>query len=134
MASLAPELAGYMTSLLQLAASSNCGTRPFVGFVRFEFYFSLLMAIVMSALVGAWNLTVALAPAGGVVPFVSSVGMSGENAGLSWRKTTWHRIGSALVDTILFSPTLVMGLGAVPALGLALDGGKRRGTWLYHQD
>ena len=35
--------------------------------------------------------------------------------------------------TALFSPTLIVGLGAVLALGLALDGGERKGTWLQHQ-
>ena len=74
--------------------------------------------------VGAW--AVGAAPAGGVVPPAWSVRMVGENSEFSWWETTVHRTGAALVATALFFPTLVVGLGAVQALGLPQDGGDRR--------
>ena len=54
---------------------------------------------------------------------VGSAGTEGENNGSSWWKMTWHRTGVDLATNKLFSPMLVMRLGAVWDLGLAIDGG-----------
>ena len=120
-----------MISLSRLAASSDSAPRPSVGRVRFELDFPPPMAVGIAisgvvVLVGAWAGGAAPAPAGGAVSPASLVGAAGYNAGSSWWKTTWHRTGAALVATALFFPTLVVGLGAVQALGLPQDGGGRR--------
>ena len=67
------------------------------------------------------------ASASGAVLPVLSVGMAGENSGLSWWKMTWYRNGAASVATTIFYPMLVVVLRAVLDLGLALYGGEREG-------
>ena len=79
-------------------------------------------------LVGAWAVGLALAPDGGAVPPVSSVGMEGENSRSYCCKTTCHSTGAALVVSAIFRFTLVMRLGAVRVRGLALVGGVQVGT------
>ena len=125
MALLGLKMATNFTSLSRLAVSSDYDPRPSVGRVRFEFDFLPLMAIcvVISGvvvLVGAWAVGLALAPDGGAVPPVSSVGMEGENSRSYCCKTTCHSTGAASVATTLCLPTLAMGLGAVLSLGLAM--------------
>ena len=85
----------------------------------------------VAVLVGTWAAGEAAVPSGEVFLTASLVGMEGENTGLSWWNTTWHMTGVALMATTLFSPTLVMGLGAVISLSLTLYRGSR-GTWLQH--
>ena len=67
------------------------------------------------------------ASASGAVLPVLSVGMAGENSGLSWWKMTWYRNGAASVATTIFSPMLVVVLRSVLDLGLALYRGEREG-------
>ena len=85
----------------------------------------------VTLLVDAWSMGAAPALVGGAIPQASLVEMTGNNAGQSWWNTTWYRTGAALLFTILFSTTLVLGLRTVLNLGLALHGGERR-TWLHH--
>ena len=86
----------------------------------------------VAALVGAWSTRAVPASAGGAVPPTFLVGMVGENDGSSWWNMNCHSTEEDLVANKLFCPTLVMGLEAVPALGLNLDVGERR-TWLQHR-
>ena len=80
--------------------------------------------------VGTWDAGVVPKPSSGAVLPTSSVGLTDEYFGSYWWKTPWNRTGAASVATKIFSPTLVMELGTVLTLGLTLDGGDRKGTWL----
>ena len=79
--------------------------------------------LVVEILVGAWAVGAAPVPDGGTLPPTLLVGMSGDKSGLYWWKMTWHSIVATLVATAFFFPTLSVGLGALLAPGIALDGG-----------
>ena len=90
---LVPELAANVTSLLRSAASLDSTPRPSVGGVHFELNLPPLMAVGIvilgvAVLVGAWDAVSVLMPVSGVFLLAFSVGTIGDNAGLSWWKTT----------------------------------------------
>ena len=126
MALLVPELAANVTSLLRSEASLDSTPRPSDGGVHFELNFPPLMAVGIvilgvAVLVGAWAPGSVLVPNSGAFLIAFFVGAIGDNSGSSLWKTTWHRTGASLVATILFSPTLVVGIGEVRALGIPLN-------------
>ena len=77
----------------------------------------------LAVLVSDWSARASLALAGGAVLPAFSVGVEGDNSGLSWWNTTLHITGAASVNTTLFYPTLVVVLGSVRDLGLPIYGG-----------